>query len=182
MNILVFSDIHGSLPAAKRMTSLAARHRPDAILLLGDILYHGPRNPLPQGYDPKAAAEELAPLKSRIIAVSGNCDSPVDSMVLPFPVASDFAWIVSDGIRLYATHGHTFGPHNLPPLEEGDVLVSGHTHVPMVHTTSAGIHLCNPGSLSLPKEGHPASYGIFNMGVFSVYTTEDELYLQLTCV
>lgn len=181
MKLLVFSDIHGSLPAAKRLLSLVIDRDPAAVILLGDILYHGPRNPLPEGYAPAETAAALTPLAGKIIAVRGNCDSEVDAMVLPFPLASDFAWVMDGGRRIFATHGHTHGPENLPPLEEGDALLFGHTHVPMARTTPAGIHLCNPGSIAMPKEDHPACYGLFEDGVFSVLTLENELYLQLDC-
>ncbi len=182
MKMLIFSDIHGSLPAARFMADRTRREKPDAVLLLGDILYHGPRNPLPQGYDPKAAAGALSPLKSRIVAIAGNCDSEVDATMLSFPLSSGFSWIMTDGLRIFATHGHRHTPDALPPLEEGDIFLFGHTHVPMAATTSKGIHLCNPGSLSLPKEGHPPCYGMFEKGLFSVFTDQDELYLQLDCV
>ena len=170
------------MQAVTRMLALAAQHKPDAVLLLGDILYHGPRNPLPESYAPKEAATALAPLARRIIAVQGNCDCEVDAMVLPFPLASGFSWILDGPLRIFATHGHIYNPENLPPLEEGDVLLFGHTHVPMARTTAAGVHLCNPGSLSMPKEDHPACYGLFEEGVFSVLTLENELYLQLDCL
>jgi putative phosphoesterase len=182
MKLLIFSDIHGSMPATQQLLELSARHKPSAVLLLGDILYHGPRNPMPDGYAPKEAAAALAPLSKRIIAVKGNCDSEVDAMVLSFPLASDFSWLLSAGLRIFITHGHIYGPDRLPPLEEGDVLLFGHTHVPMAHTTAAGIHLCNPGSLAMPKENHPACYGLLEDSVFSVFTTHDELYLQLGCL
>lgn len=185
MKLLIVSDIHGSLPVAERIAALAEIHRPEAILLLGDILYHGPRNPLPEGYAPKAAAEAMVPLASRIIAVKGNCDSEVDAMVLPFPQATGFCWVLagspSRNIRIFATHGHIYGPHNMPPLLPGDVLLYGHTHVPKAETSPEGIHICNPGSLALPKEGHPPCYGVFDKGVFSVFTDRDELYLRNNC-
>lgn len=182
MKLLVFSDIHGSLPAAMRLLELTAEHQPTSILLLGDILYHGPRNPLPEGYAPREVASALAPLARRIIAVKGNCDSEVDAMVLPFPLASDFCWVMDGELRIFVTHGHIHGPETPPPLEDGDVLLFGHTHVPMARTTAAGISLCNPGSIAMPKEDHPACYGIFEDGVFSVLTRENELYLQLACL
>lgn len=181
MKLLVFSDIHGSLPAAKRLLALAAEHDPAAVVLLGDILYHGPRNSQPEGYAPAETAAALAPLAGKIIAVKGNCDSEVDAMVLPFPLASDFVWILEGQRRIFATHGHVHGPDSPPPLEEGDVLLFGHTHIPMARTTPAGIHLCNPGSMAMPKEDHPACCGLFEDGVFSVFTLECELYLRLDC-
>ncbi|MDR2488928.1 MAG: phosphodiesterase [Desulfovibrio sp.] len=181
MKLLIFSDIHGSMPATTRLLTLAAEHQPTAVLLLGDILYHGPRNPPPEGYAPKEVATALSPLAKRIIAIKGNCDSEVDAMVLPFPLASDFSWLLDGTSRIFVTHGHRYGPETLPPLEEGDVLLFGHTHTPMAHTTASGVHLCNPGSLSMPKEDHPACYGMFEDSVFSVFTVADELYLQLDC-
>lgn len=189
MKLLVFSDIHGSLPAVRRMTALAERHEPDAVIVLGDILYHGPRNRLPEGYDPAAAAAALAPLAGRIIAVKGNCDSEVDESLLPFPLAAPFAWIVGGNAagggcrpRICATHGHRWGPGNPPPLQKNDVLLFGHTHVPMARTASSGIHMCNPGSLSLPKEGSPPCYGLFDGGVFLVLTEQGDPHLRLDCL
>lgn len=181
MDILVFSDIHGSLPVARRMAELIARQNPDLVVLLGDMLYHGPRNPLPDGYAPGTVAGELAPFAGRIIAVKGNCDSEVDEMVLPFPLSPLFVWIVDNGLRICATHGHRFGPCHLPPLEPGNVLLSGHTHVPKAETSPAGIHLCNPGSLALPKEGSPPCYGLFSNGLFRVFTDQGTVHMEVRC-
>ena len=181
MKLLIFSDIHGSLPAARRITALHAAHAPEAVLILGDILYHGPRNPLPEEYNPKAVAEILTPLSSRIIAVRGNCDSDVDAMVLPFPIAPEFIWILDNGLRIFATHGHIFSPSALPALHQGDVLLFGHTHIPLARTTREGVHLGNPGSLALPKEDSPPCYGVLENGVFTVFTDQNEVFLQLDC-
>lgn len=181
MKLLIFSDIHGSLRVAEYMLSLIAAHKPDAVLVLGDVLYHGPRNPLPDGYAPGKAAEALRPVASKILAVQGNCDSAVDSMVLPFPLASEFFWVFDGKIRIFATHGHIFGPHRFPLLEKGDVLLFGHTHLPVAETSPEGIHLCNPGSLALPKDGSPPSYGLFEDGVFSVLTGQEKEFLRLDC-
>ena len=182
MKLLVASDIHGSLPAAKRLLELAREHEPAAVVLLGDILYHGPRNPIPHGYAPAEVAVALAPLANRVIAVRGNCDSDVDAMVLPFPLAPDFAWLLDGPLRIFATHGHLHGPDNPPPLAEGDALLFGHTHTPLARTTPEGIYLCNPGSLAMSKQDHPTCYGLFEDGVFSVFTLAGELYLQLDCL
>lgn len=182
MRLLVVSDIHGSLAAARiAMDAFRARHA-DYMLLLGDVLYHGPRNPLPEEYNPAGVAELLAPAAEKIMAVRGNCDSDVDAMVLPFPLSGDTMWLLNDGLRIFVTHGHLYSPENPPPQEEGDVLLSGHTHIPIATTTPRGIHLCNPGSPSLPKDGHPPSYGWLEHGSFSVFTTQGELYLHLDCV
>ena len=182
MRLLVLSDIHGSAPAARLAMDLFRQRQPDYVLLLGDILYHGPRNHMPEGYDPAAVVDLFAPISPRIMAVRGNCDSDVDSMVLPFPLANDFFWLLDSGLRIFVTHGHHYSPGNLPPLEESDVLLSGHTHMPTATTTIQGIHLCNPGSPALAKDGHPPSYGWFEHASFSVFTTAGELYLKLDCV
>ncbi len=179
MKFLIFSDLHGSLAAARRIAALAAQERPDAILLLGDILYHGPRNPFPAEYNPPAAADVLTPLKERILAVKGNCDSAVDEAVLPFPLASDMALVFAAGRRICMVHGHTLGPANLPPLSEGDMLLSGHTHIPDAQVSAEGILLCNPGSLALPKDNHPPTYGLLEKDAFSVLTDQGEVYLHL---
>lgn len=182
MNLLVFSDIHGSLPVAERIVALAAQDKPDAVVILGDVLYHGPRNVPPEGYAPAKAAAALAPLAGRIMAIKGNCDSEVDEMVLPFPLAAPCMWLFDGALRIMAVHGHLFGPHNLPPLTAGDVLLSGHTHVPTAHTSPEGIRLCNPGSLALPKEDSPPCYGRFDNGVFSVIRDDSgEVHLSLDC-
>lgn len=182
MKLLVFSDIHGSLLAARIAMDAFRSRKADYILLLGDILYHGPRNPLPEGYDPAGVAELLAPASGKIMAVRGNCDSDVDSMVLPFPLTGDLMWLLDCGLRVCATHGHVYSPEKPPVLEEGDVLLSGHTHFPTATATPQGIHLCNPGSPALPKDGHPPSYGWLEHGSFSAFTTRGELYLYLDCV
>lgn len=179
MKILVFSDIHGAESVAERIVELAGAHAPDAILLLGDLL-HEPRNRLPQGYAPRTTALLLSRLASRVIAVQGNCDREVDASLLPFPLSS-CAWVLQDGIRVFATHGHRYHPGNMPPLTKGDVLLFGHTHVPMACTAPSGIHMCNPGSLALPKEGHPPSYGVFEQGNFSVFTDSGEQYMRICC-
>ena len=182
MKILVFSDIHGSLPVARHMAGLIDSLSPDLVVLLGDMLYHGPRNRLPDGYEPGTVAEILAPFAKRIVAVKGNCDSEVDEMVLPFPLAPVFTWILDGALRICATHGHKFGPDHLPPLEPGNVLLSGHTHIPKAETSPGGVHLCNPGSLALPKEGSPPCYGLFTDGMFQVITDKGNVHMQLACI
>jgi putative phosphoesterase len=179
VKLLVFSDLHGSATAARRIAELARERSPDYLLCLGDILYHGPRNPFPAGYDPPLAAEILTPLAGRILAVRGNCDSNVDAMVLPFPLAADPAWILLDGLRVCASHGHLHSPTALPPLAGGDLFLSGHTHIPLACTSPQGVHLGNPGSPALPKEGHHASWGWLEYGSFSVLTLEGEILLRL---
>ncbi len=178
MSILVVSDIHGSLPVAAFVVERIRALKPSAILLLGDILYHGPRNPIPVGYDPKAVASTFAPFADRFIAIQGNCDSEVDISLLPFPVATNFSWFFAESVRIFATHGHIYHPQNLPLLREGDVFLYGHTHEPMARDMGE-ISLCNPGSLALPKEDHPPTYGLFDEGAFCVITMTGEVYLRL---
>ena len=130
------------------------------MLLLGDILYHGPRNDLPDGYAPKKVIELLSEYKNEILCVRGNCDTEVDQMVLPFPILSDYALISADGVDIYATHGHKFGKDNPPPLKKGDILLCGHTHV-AADEECDGFRYINPGSVSIPKENTGHGYIVF---------------------
>ncbi|MFV0347477.1 MAG: phosphodiesterase [Halodesulfovibrio sp.] len=177
MKILFISDIHGSLPRAQTVFAAAEPDSLDAIVVLGDILYHGPRNPLPEGYDPRATAAFFNSYKDRIIAVRGNCDSEVDQTLLEFPIRTDYSWLFIDGMRIFLTHGHLWGEAKLPPLAEGDVFAYGHTHIPRAHVVN-GIGIWNPGSCSLPKEGNEPSYGLYEDGVFRVLTLDGEVVLE----
>lgn len=156
MRLLIASDLHGSYLYGRKVVELAKKHQADQLLLLGDILYHGPRNPLPQGHDPKGLAELLNAHADRILCVRGNCDAEVDQMVLDFPCLADYAVVYDDAMRLYATHGHLSGPHNLPKLncEVGLpwVFAYGHTHVKQLERHD-DLVLLNPGSAALPKDG-----------------------------
>ncbi|GFM36781.1 phosphodiesterase [Desulfovibrio psychrotolerans] len=177
MKILFISDIHGALPRARTVFASAGADTADAVVVLGDVLYHGPRNPLPEGYDPRATAAFMNLWKHRIIAVRGNCDSEVDQTLLEFPARSDFSWLFVDGHRLFLTHGHLWHEDNMPPLNGGDVLVYGHTHVPQARERG-GVGIWNPGSCSLPKEGNEPSYGLYEDGVFRVLTLDGEVVLE----
>lgn len=152
MKLLIASDIHGSAFWCSRLVSIIERENPDKIILLGDLLYHGPRNDLPREYNPKSVIPMLSMYQNRIIAVRGNCEAEVDQMVLPFPCMSDFSQLIVDGTTLFLTHGHIFYPENLPPLPEGSVFLFGHTHVKQDSIVN-GIHCLNPGSVSIPKDG-----------------------------
>lgn len=151
MKLLIASDIHGSAAYCRDLMLAIEKETPDKVLLLGDLLYHGPRNPLPKEYDPKAVAQMLNTLQGRVLCVRGNCDSEVDQMMLSFPVLSDFALLCWEGKVIYATHGHGYSNRNLPPMTEGELLFCGHTHVPAAERVE-GILYCNPGSVSIPKE------------------------------
>lgn len=153
MKLMIASDIHGSACFCEQLLAAFEREQADTLLLLGDLLYHGPRNDPPQGYAPKQVIELLNAKKERLLCVRGNCDSEVDQMVLDFPILSDCCVLWVDGLRIYATHGH----HDAPLLPEGTVLLGGHTHVPAWELRN-GIRYANPGSVSLPKKDGLRSY------------------------
>lgn len=159
---MIASDIHGSALYCEKMLDAFAQEQADQLLLLGDILYHGPRNDLPDGYAPKEVIKLLNPLKSKILCVRGNCDTEVDQMVLEFPILAESCLLWLDGRRLFAVHGHKSGPETLP-LSPGDLLFSGHTHIPHDKEVN-GIRWLNPGSVSIPKENTPHSYMIWQNG------------------
>ena len=152
MKFVIASDIHGSAFWCEKLMAVIGEVKPDQILLLGDLLYHGPRNDLPQDYAPKKVIPMLSAYKDKIICVRGNCEAEVDQMVLPFSCMADCALVSADGLTLYLTHGHHHSPDNLPPLAEGAVFLSGHTHVKMDEVKN-GIRCLNPGSVSIPKDG-----------------------------
>ena len=152
MKLIIASDIHGSAYWCAKLVELIEAEQPDRILLLGDLLYHGPRNDLPRDYAPKQVIPMLSKYKDIIIAVRGNCEAEVDQMVLPFPCLADFSQLYADGKLLYLTHGHHHSPDNLPPLKEGSIFLSGHTHVKLDEIRN-GIRCLNPGSISIPKDG-----------------------------
>ena len=173
MKLLIASDIHGSAYYAKKLVEAYKQENADRLVLLGDILYHGPRNPLPEGYSPKEVIELLNPLAKEILAVRGNCDSEVDQMVLAFPMMADYALLHVDGVSIFATHGHLYNTDQLPPLPAGEILLHGHTHVPVCEKGEGYIYL-NPGSLSIPKENSPHGYMTFEFGVFTWKTIDGE--------
>lgn len=157
MKFLIASDIHGSAYYCRLLLDAFAASGAEKLILLGDLLYHGPRNDLPRDYAPKQVIEMLSPLADRILCVRGNCEAEVDQMVLPFPVLADYAMLWLDGITVYATHGHHAGETNPPPLPNGSVLLCGHTHVAK-HALHDGFLYLNPGSISIPKEGTGHGY------------------------
>ena len=165
MKWLIASDIHGSLHFAKKLVEAYKKEKADKMLLLGDILYHGPRNDLPADYNPKGVIELLNQFKSEILCVRGNCDSEVDQMVLDFPVLADYCLLTQDKTTIYATHGHIFNESNLPPLQNGDILLHGHTHVPAC-TDHDNYTYINPGSVSIPKENSHHGYIILQNHCF----------------
>ena len=176
MRLLIASDIHGAADWCARLMSAIEREDPDRVVLLGDLLYHGPRNDLPGDYAPKRVIEMLNSIADRVIAVRGNCEAEVDQMVLDFPCMADYdaLWDPDAGRELFLTHGHVWGPgiHNsvdrVPPLPEGSAVVYGHTHKKVSRPSDAhpGVWCFNPGSVGMPKDGSH-SYGMYEGGTFS---------------
>ena len=152
MKFVIASDLHGSAYWCGKLMEVIKKEQPDKILLLGDLLYHGPRNDLPRDYAPKLVIPMLSQYKDRILAVRGNCEAEVDQMVLPFPCLADYAMVTDGNVSFYLTHGHHASPDALPPLEAGTIFLSGHTHVKM-DEMRGGIRCVNPGSVSIPKDG-----------------------------
>ena len=165
MKLVIASDIHGSAFWCGKLVEVIEAVKPDRILLLGDILYHGPRNDLPRDYAPKQVIPMLSAYKDRILCVRGNCEAEVDQMVLPFPCMADCAQVFCDGLSLYLTHGHHHNPDDLPPLPQGAVFLSGHTHVKL-DELRCDIRCLNPGSVSIPKDGSNSCI-VFEDGEFS---------------
>lgn len=151
MKFLIASDLHGSAYWCRKLLDAAEREQADRIIFLGDVLYHGPRNNLPDEYAPKQVIAMLSPWKDKLLCVRGNCDGEVDQMVLPFPVLADYALMPVGNQLMYITHGHHYNESSLPPLCKGDVLLHGHTHVPICHVHEEYVCM-NPGSVSIPKE------------------------------
>lgn len=166
MKMMIASDIHGSAYYCEKLLSIYDREKADKLLLLGDILYHGPRNDLPKDYAPKQVIAMLNKRKQELLCVRGNCDCEVDQMVLEFPILADSCILYLDGRMIFATHGHVFHEKNLPMLKKGDILLHGHTHVPVCRETQEYIYM-NPGSVSIPKEESWHGYMLLEDGRFT---------------
>ena len=171
MKILFASDLHGSASAAEKVLERLEKEGADRFFLLGDLLYHGPRNDLPDRYEPREVIRLLNESPIVPLCVRGNCDAEVDQMVLNFPVMADYAALFLEGRMVFLTHGHLFNEENLPKLGKGDVLIHGHTHVHCALPQGDYTYL-NPGSAALPKEGQPKSYMIYEDGLFSFRALE----------
>ena len=166
MKILIASDIHGSAYYCRSLLERYREEKPDKLLLLGDILYHGPRNDLPREYAPKEVLAMLNDIKEEILCVRGNCDTEVDQMVLEFPILADYCILYTGNRMIFATHGHQHNTTHPPMLKEGDILLHGHTHVPELEEF-AGKYYINPGSVSIPKYNSAHSYMMLEDGVFT---------------
>ena len=177
MKVMIASDIHGSSCYCGKMMERYAEEKPDKLLLLGDLLYHGPRNDLPDLYDTKRVIEMLNSIREKILCVCGNCDCDVDQMVLEFPILADYGFLSVDGVDIYATHGHVINQNKPLPGMRG-ILLCGHTHVPKIEECDGFVYL-NPGSVSIPKNGSRHSYMIFENGTFFWKDLESkEVYME----
>lgn len=160
MKLFVVSDIHGSSYYCKKLIEKFNDSEADYLIILGDILYHGPRNPLPRDYNPKEVISLLTPYKEKILAIKGNCDAAVDEMVLPFPLVKD-SIILFNNRRIFLTHGDILNKDNMPKLVKGDIMLYGHYHIPFI-IEQEGIIIANPSSISLPKENNVETYMIID--------------------
>lgn len=177
MKYIIASDIHGSAYYCQKLLGVYNGSGADRLILLGDILYHGPRNDLPREYAPSETAAMLNQYKHEIYCVRGNCDAEVDQMVLEFPMMADYGLLVLNGITFYATHGHIYNKDNLPPVKEKDVLLHGHTHLLMAEERE-GIRILNPGSVSIPKGGNPHTYAILDGTMFRIMDFNGQTVLE----
>ncbi|MBQ9495887.1 MAG: phosphodiesterase [Treponema sp.] len=208
MKYFIISDVHGSAAACRKALAQFSALSCDRIILLGDVLYHGPRNPLPEEYAPSAVAEMLNQLTGNILACRGNCDSEVDQMVLSFPIMSDYICIDVDGMQLFASHGHIYSPEKnadsthidaslanvshlntvectpivggsrLPPLSKNHIVLFGHIHEQHLYKTKDGILVCNPGSPSLPKNDSRAGFAVYENGCITLYDIDGNAQLS----
>lgn len=167
MKLMIASDIHGSAFYCKKLIERYKESQADKLVLLGDILYHGPRNDLPKEYNPKSVIAMLNTIKDEILCVRGNCDAEVDQMALDFSIMSDSMILYLDNRMVFATHGHIFNNENLPKLKKGDILLHGHTHVQAFDEHDGYIYM-NPGSVSIPKEGNENSYIEYENGTYTI--------------
>ena len=174
MKIMFISDIHGVDSTLEQVLNIAKEINPTKIAILGDVLYHGPRNGVPEFYNPQRVAELLNANKNQLISVRGNCDTEVDQMMLSFPVLARSAHIMlEDGATFFLTHGHIWGESNFEKIFDGNaILVHGHTHLPVNKLSEKGFRVFNPGSISLPKGGNPKTYMIYENRRFSIYDVD----------
>lgn len=177
MKLLIASDIHGSAYYCRKLLERYEEEQADRLILLGDLLYHGPRNDLPEEYAPKEVLAMLNERKEEILCVRGNCDTEVDQMVLQFPILADYAFLYERGRMIFLTHGHIFHEQNLPMLKKGDILLHGHTHVPVCREHETYVYM-NPGSVSIPKEGSVHGYLIYEDGSFIWRDLDGKSYME----
>jgi len=181
MKYVVASDVHGSLSAAKKVIDAFWKEEADYLIYLGDLLYHGPRNPLPDNYNPAEVAKLFNEISEKIIAMRGNCDSEVDQMLSDFPLTAEYQCIpFSSTKKIFATHGHIYDYESIPKsVVAEDIFAFGHIHLPILEKNVDGITILNPGSASLPKEGHPPTYAIINDHEIKIKTFDGEIYTNI---
>ena len=178
MKIFFMSDIHGSAFYTAKALEKFREEKADYIVILGDELYHGARNPLPLHYNPKEVIELLNGYADKILAIRGNCDSEVDEMVLNFPMMATYSIMLYNNRRIFLTHGHVYNEEKLPKLSAGDIFVYGHTHIPKAEK-QGDIYILNPGSITLPKENNPNSYGVLENNLFTIKDMEGRAFMQI---
>ena len=178
MKLLIASDIHGSAESLSKIMEAYADEKAERMVLLGDLLYHGPRNDLPKGYAPKEVISILNSYKNELLCVRGNCEAEVDQMVLEFPVMAEYMLMYLDGIMVFATHGHIYNLDNLPPLKSNDILLHGHTHIPAMIKKDS-IWYLNPGSVSIPKSSSFGTYMVYEDGVYTIKTLDGQIKSEL---
>lgn len=178
MKWVIASDIHGSVFWSSKMLNVFETEKADRILLLGDILYHGPRNDLPYEYNPKEVARLLNEYASVIYCVRGNCDSEVDQMMLDFPILAEYLIVPFDNFCFFASHGHKYDSEIHPPLKERDILIGGHTHIASLKRFASNYYV-NPGSVSIPKNGAENSLIVFNQDTFQWKNFEGRQFMEL---
>lgn len=177
MKLMFASDIHGSEYYCKKMFEVYEKENAEKLILLGDLLYHGPRNDLPKDYAPKAVIQMLNEHKNELLCVRGNCEAEVDQMVLEFPVLAEYMIMYLNGRMAFITHGHNHNLEKLPPMKKGDLLIHGHTHVQAMTETDECVYL-NPGSITLPKNGNTNSYMIYDDGLFVIKDLDGNLIME----
>lgn len=173
MKLMFASDIHGSAYYCRKMLERFEKEQPEKLILLGDLLYHGPRNDLPRDYAPKEVIGMLNGIKKELLCVRGNCEAEVDQMVLEFPVLADYMVMFEAGHMFFITHGHLFNKEKVPMLKSGDILIHGHTHIQAMEDCGDFFYI-NPGSVSIPKAGNQHSYMMYEDGTFTIRNLQGE--------
>jgi putative phosphoesterase len=174
MKLMFASDIHGDYKRAKRVMELYSKEGAQKLVLLGDLLYFGPRNTLTADYDPQGVIRVLNENKEKLLCVRGNCDAEVDQMVLDFPIMAEYAYLSIDGYSMLLTHGHKINTENAPHLQKGEILIHGHTHVLCIERFGEGNLYINPGSTTYPKQNNPPSYMVYEDGIFEIKNFDNE--------
>ena len=178
MKLIFCSDIHGDINAAQAALNVFKKESAEKLIILGDILYHGPRNDLPPAYAPKEVIALLNENREHLLAVRGNCDTEVDQMVLNFPVLADYGYLYLDGLSVIITHGHNLNTKTPPPMRKGELLIHGHTHVLTCQKFGEDNYYINPGSVSLPKENNPKTYMVYENRTFIIKDFEGNIILK----